>query len=233
MAFQYLRDIGASDSDDVVRRGVSYFVSTYDAERKGWTTVSNEVNDAPHAPCWQYNEDGTALDQTGWGNPSAEIVGYLHKYSGLVPAGLLSEVTEQAQNNVEALPGAIDTYSMFCFLRMLDTIPETTKSPLLGNLKTSARLGLDSDHNWPGTGAELLWYAPSPDSYLAETMAAEIVSQLDEEIAKQADYGAWFLYWTWGGQYEEAWAPTEREWKGYLTVQTLKVLRAYVRIEGV
>ncbi len=232
VAFQHLKEIGASDLEDIVKRGVSYFVSTYDAGRNGWTTVSKEVNDAPHAPWWQYNEDGAAFDQTGWANPSAEIVGYLHEYSGLVPAGLLSEVTERAKADVEALPDAIDTFAMFCYLRLLDTVPETIKSPLLDKLKRSARLGLDSDKDWPGTGAEILSYAPSPDSYLAETLADEIESQLDEEITKQADNGSWLPDWTWGGQYEEAWQVAEREWRGYLTVQTLKVLWAYGRIEG-
>ena len=215
-----------------MQKGIQYFISTYDPDRKGWLSTPREVNDEPHAPWWHHEDGGNAVDKLGWGNPSAEIVGYLHEYAGLVPDGFLCKVTEMANAQVEALPDEIDVHTTLCYLRMLDTVPEPTKSISLEKLKNSARRGIESSPDWPGVGTDLRGYAPSPASYLADVLADRMRQYLDDEITNQAEGGSWLPNWTWGGRYENAWKEAEREWKGFLTVQALKTLRAYGRIES-
>ena len=47
------------------------------------------------------------------------------------------------------------------------------------------------------------------------------------EIDRQGDDGAWSPNWSWEG---DAWQQAERDWKGWLTVNVLRSLRAFGRI---
>lgn len=227
VAFQYLGEVNAAADEELVRRGIGYFISSYDTEQERWHQPGKEVNDAPHAPWWRYEE---GRDTFGWDNPGVEIVGYLHRYSSLVPQDFLSGVTEVALAHIRAAPDdSIDVHSMLSYLRGLDFLPEPSKSIALEKIIKSAQTDVTSSPEWPGQGARLSWYAPTPTSPLADTLKAEIERNLDSEINDQAEDGSWLPNWSWG-QYEDAWEDAKRDWKGYLTVQMLKTLRAYGRI---
>jgi len=47
----------------------------------GWCSVPVTVNGYPHAPWWKHRNDigMTAIDYS-WGNPTAELIGYLYEY---------------------------------------------------------------------------------------------------------------------------------------------------------
>ena len=52
-----------------MRRGIEYYVATYDAADARWPIVPPAVEDAPHAPWWTYSDveesfDGFALNPT-------------------------------------------------------------------------------------------------------------------------------------------------------------------------
>jgi len=73
--------------------------------------------------------------------------------------------------------------------------------------------------------------AESPDSPFAGQLAGAIERNLDYEIEQQGADGAWAPSWTWFGQYDETWPQAEREWKGVLTVKTLRQLNNFARLE--
>ncbi len=228
VAFQYLGEVNATAEEELVRRGIGYFMTSYDTEQKRWHQPGKEVNDAPHAPWWRYEE---GRDTFGWANPGVEIVGYLHKYSNLVPQDFLSDVIEIALSHIRAAPddSSIDVHSMLSYLRGLDFLPEPGKSIALEKIIKSAQTDVASSPDWPGQGARLSWYAPTPNSPLADALKDEIERNLDSEIDDQAEDGSWLPNWSWH-QYEDAWEEAKQEWKGYLTVQMLKTLRAYGRL---
>lgn len=81
-AFQKLEDFDKDEINrDLVKKGIKYFEDTFNPERNRWFAVTKEVNDYPHPPWWHYDEEkqGTLIDES-WGNPTAEIIGYLKKY---------------------------------------------------------------------------------------------------------------------------------------------------------
>ena len=55
---------------------------------------------------------------------------------------------------------------------------------------------------------------------------------LDWEIEHQEADGSWRPNWDWGGAFPEAWAQAERWWRGDVTLRTLRMLRAYGRIDA-
>lgn len=232
VGFQVLREISRPSSNNVVRKGIAYLLATYDPAKRGWPSAPKEINDEPHARWWHYMDDqGDDIAPTGWGNPSAEIVGCLREHTSLVSADFLEEVTDLVLSNISSLSNEIDIHVTLCYLRMADTLPEDSRNLVIEKLNQSVSLSIAGNPDWPGHEPALFWYAPTPDSPLAEVLFATMANRLDEEIERQGEDGSWDPTWHWG-QYEEAWQHARLEWKGYLTLYTMLALRAYGRIEG-
>ena len=81
VALQRLRELPAAADHPLVVGAMRYLLDTYDSSALAWPFVPPQVDDAPHAPWWQYDAD---LSQY-LANPRAEIVGYLFDYPDLVP----------------------------------------------------------------------------------------------------------------------------------------------------
>jgi hypothetical protein len=86
---------------------------------------------------------------------------------------------------------------------------------------------------WTDYVSKPLKLAPLPDSPLADVLRAEVQANLDWEIDQQADDGAWEPNWSWRGAFPADWEQARREWRGVLTLERLRSLRAFGRIEGV
>ena len=98
IGFQILREIQAPARHIGVQQGIQYFIDTYDESQQVWHIVPPEVEEAPHAPWWNY-ESTTESFGRFLVNPRAEIAGYLHEFSDSVPTELLQTLTT-------AVPGA-------------------------------------------------------------------------------------------------------------------------------
>ena len=72
----------------------------------------------------------------------------------------------------------------------------------------------------------------TPDSPYATLMPEAIRYNLDYVIENQADDGSWRPAWNWGDAFPDAWPEAERQWSGAITLERLKQLSAYGRIEG-
>lgn len=232
IAFQYLREVGASSDNPLVQDGIRYFINTYNQERKGWQGVPPEVNDVPHAPWWQVDAnapvDATALEKA-WPNPSAEIVGYLNAHADLVPPEFLQQVNEQALANLKNQPQEMEPHDLLCFIQMSQTLPEPLKAEALQQIRDRARKSVPlSAEGYPPP----YWFATSPSAPLAELIKEEAEQSLLYQLRQQAEEGCWKPNWAWG-QYEDAWTKAEQEWKGHLTVKLLHTLQQYGKIEGI
>ena len=124
VAFLHLRELGATDADDLVKRVIRYFLDTYDEQGQTWHRTPREINDYPHAPWWRHPEEEGAEDPFGWGNPNCEIIGYLYEYQSLVPDDFLAKVTRLASDHIAALPDSVDVHAMECYLRLAETFPQ-------------------------------------------------------------------------------------------------------------
>ncbi len=72
--------------------------------------------------------------------------------------------------------------------------------------------------------------AKSPDSFYAKKYNESIILNLNWLEDQQDPQGYWMPTWSWG-QFESEWELAREEWKGVLTLDYLRVLRAYNRIE--
>jgi hypothetical protein len=170
----------------------------------------------PHAPWW-VPEQGHPASVIATGL----IAGTLHARGVSHP--WLDRATELMWARLGSLaePSA---YDMFGVLRFLQHVPDRDRAReafgRVGPLIIDRKL-VTLDPETPGEVHFPLDFAPEPDS-LARGLFdhATIKAHVDHLAQAQLDDGGWTFNWL-------AWSPAaEREWRGFLTVDALRVLRA-------
>jgi hypothetical protein len=235
IALRILKESGMPAEHPMVRRAVAYLQSTLDEERGTWRVVPADTNDYPHAPWW-HDEDGS-LARTFDDFlviPRAELVGMVHHYGVLVAAGWLEELTERTVRDIETIElgtGGGDDLVYALALAATEALPERYRERLLARIRTVAPQVVSRDPaEWGSYCITPLKVAPRPDSVVADLLAEIVPVQLDYLIGQQSAAGSWDPVWSWGDAYPEAWERAKREWRGELTLNTLKTLRAYGRL---
>jgi hypothetical protein len=213
MALRVLHEADAWD-DTLVLGACDWLASVAPAEG-GAAFVEPTLAGWPHAPWWVPEEDHPAsLIATGM------IAGTLHARG--VSHSWLDRATEVMWTRIGRLtePGG---YEMLGVLRFLQHVPDRDRAltvfgqvgPLIVDQKLAA-----IDPEAAGETHGVLDFAPEPDS-LARSLFddATIEAHLDHLAQAQLDDGGWTFNWP-------AWSlAAERDWRGFLTVDALRVLR--------
>jgi hypothetical protein len=186
----------------------------------GASFVEPSVEGWPHAPWWQAEEGRPAsLFTTGQIAATLHARGVEHRW--------LEGATDLLWRRIDALedPGP---YELRGVVRFLDHVPDRNRAEQA--FERVGRLLLDRDVVAldPDAGGEVhtpLDFAPSPDSIARRLFdEATIDAHLDHLAAGQADDGGWTFNWL-------AWSPVAAsEWRGSITVDALRVLRANGRL---
>ncbi|MFI8688309.1 hypothetical protein [Rossellomorea sp. NPDC077527] len=227
IGLQNAKNIGLASDHPIVQKALEYLHHTYDEEIQGWNAVSERVNSVPHAPWWHFDpKKGHCGVQTTWANPNAEIVGYFHRYSP--QHSRLSEWTDKALHELKQLPHPIDMHDFLCYARMLQEVHGETKSTLYTILISHVRDTVCTDPSkWNEYVAKPLQVANEPASPFFEALKEEVHIQLNQEAINQYPQGYWQPNWSWFGQFENTWPIAETEWRGILTLEMLRVFKAY------
>lgn len=215
IAFQYLREFGVTSESLIVKRGVRYFLETYDQELGMW----------PPRPGLSEDEIKNRIPQQ-WGNPSAEIIAYLWLYQDLVPRDFLEDVTKRAMANLRATTVPIFAFADMCFLKLADFLEPAFQEEICKKVTAGVWENLQLDHKQWKTRyfVKPYWYARTPRAPLYEILAEEINACLDFEIETQELEGCFKLTWEVTGR--------ERNiWKSIWTMEILRVLDAFDRLE--
>jgi len=170
----------------------------------------------PHAPWWQpAPEPAASLVQTG------QVAGLLYARGSSHP--WLAPATQVMWAGIETLdqPGA---YEIFGVLAFLEQVPDRARAAAAFErvgalLRASGLVSID-----PGAAGEAytpLDFAPLPGSLARPLFDPEVIeAHLDRLAAGQLDDGGWMFGWP-------SWSPAaEADWRGFLTVDALRVLRA-------
>jgi len=196
-----------------------------------WPIVGKDVGLAPHAPWWAWSEDLAA----GWNgfrfNPTAEILTHLYHWRAATPPSLFECVEAGLRRTlaeIELLEGA---YDLKCAIRLAaaDGLPADLAKPLDALVRRSIAAHDPADEHASPFDA-----APTPSSPFADLVDGRIEAALISLIESQAEDGGWLWNpdWAWGFVDKKAWAEAHRDWRGWLTRETLETLMAYGRVEG-
>jgi hypothetical protein len=214
-----LMDVADAWDEQLVRAAIDWLVTVAPAE--GGAAFMEPTGAAgPHAPWWVPEEGHPAsLIQTG------QISGLLYSRGFAHP--WLDGATEVMWSRIEKLTEP-SGYEMFGVLAFLQHVPDRARAaeafsrvgPLL---VTRGLVALDPEA--AGETQTPLDFAPLPDSIARALFdEATISTHLDHLAGGQRDDGGWMFNWL-------SWSPAaEADWRGFLTVENLRLLRANGRL---
>ncbi len=232
MALRVLDEADAWD-ENLIRGACDWLTAVAPAEG-GAAFVEPNLAAWPHAPWWVPEEGHPAsLVATGM------IAGTLHARGVSHP--WLDGATEVMWTRIGALSAGqggtnpkaplappAGGYEMFGVLRFLQHVPDRARAReafgRVGPLLIERNL-VALDPEAPGEVHRVLDFAPEPDS-LARDLFDDVTvkAHLDHLAQAQRDDGGWTFNWP-------AWSPAaELDWRGFLTVDALRVLRANGRL---
>lgn len=237
IALRILKDLRCPAGHSMVRRSVQYLLNTFDDIARVWRVAPHDTNDHPRAPWWRDENGSLARTFDGYViNPRAEIVGQLHHYAVLVPDEWLFDVTEDTLTALETVEplGAGGGDDLVCAIRLAETeaVPDYFCERLVNRIRAVApAVVCRNPEAWNSYTITPLKLAQSPQSLVADLLWEDLQRNLDVVIEQQTRAGCWEPVWSWGDFYPEAWEQARQEWRGYLTLDNLLVLRAFGRIE--
>lgn len=214
-AFEVLDELDAF-SDPMVLRACDYLVTITEPDG-GVPFMLPSARDYPKAPWWDTEDDppGSLL-------PTAGIAAQLYKHG--IDHPWLNTATEFCWRKIDSLD-ATNPYEMRFILPFLENSPDPTRAE-----KAFARISpmifkqnlVALDPAATGEVHTPLHFAPQPDSLARRLFTDEVIEAHLKALAEaQADDGGWFFNW-------QEWNPlTTAEWRGWVTIDALKTLRAY------
>lgn len=214
VALQYISQLNVGESHPLVKQATQYFLDTFHEEKMGWEFAPIELQDAPRAPWWDYQE--LTADKIKWANPGAEIVGYLHQFKGLVDPGFLTRITEFAIDCLNLHPDQMEMHDLLCYLRMADRLSEKDQERVFKKLDRAVRSTVATNPNeWNRYCLLPLQVVDSPGSRFAAAFDQKLIQQnLDFIIDTQTEDGSWQPAWSWG-RFEEEWKDCRKRMEGY------------------
>jgi hypothetical protein len=236
VALRYLAEVEAGADHALVRRAVAYLEQTLEPATRAWRIVPEATADAPHAPWWAQE----ALEERFGGfaiNPRADLLAQLYALGPAADEGWLDTLAEDVVRTAETRASTgLEMHDLIGLVRLLDAphlSPALRRRLLdLAAPRAAADVGRTPD-DWDAYGLGPLALAPRPDAALAGVLVEPLHAQLDHLIDTQAEDGAWWPNWSWGeGADPDAWASSRTAWAGMLTLDALRQLRAFGRLEG-
>lgn len=221
LALHVMDEIGYFAPD--VLDGIVRYLQRITLPGGGMPYVFRSAAEYPHAPWWAAERDDVPSV-----NPTGRLIGLLYKQR------VFTDIYEQewfVKNTAylwrlfeeEEQPGGY--HDAVNWLEFLQHAPDRERArPHLERL--DAWLGrpgtIELDPDAEGYAQKVLDWAPAPDSYAAKFVSeADVRVHVQALIRQQRDDGGWPNNW------EPISPGVEMEWRGWLTVERLKTLRAY------
>ena len=227
-ALRVLLEAGAWDT--ALADGACGWLAAHAPPGGGVVFVDRSVEDWPHAPWWVPEEGGPASPIC-----TGLLAGTLHAAAAVRGVGVvgggpahpwLSQATELLWSRIDALAD-VGPYDMRALFWFLDHVPDRDRAPR-GHGEDRARSESSRrryrpalDPEAPGEVHFPLDFAPLPGSLARSLFDRQTIDAgLDHLAAAQLPDGGWTFNWM-------AWSPAaEREWRGHMTVEALRLLRA-------
>lgn len=230
-----LRYLNLVDSNEraqkMIAMSIKYLENTFDNDRNGWYSVPCKVNDYPHAPWWEFKYDinMTVIDYS-WGNPTAEIIGYLYKYRQYLNKIDIYSLLDYAVNSFNERTEFKSEHELFCYIRLYNILNDEYRNMLEKPIERAiSELININESEWTN-------YVPAPLRFINFNsknyfgIEDEYINQnLDYIIDKFEENGKLLPTWQWG-VYLEHWEISKKEWIGILTFEGLLSLLKFDRL---
>jgi hypothetical protein len=143
-------------------------------------------------------------------------------------------VTQSVVDYLLSQPDQMEMHDLLCYMRFFETpnLAPNLQSKLMEKLKRIVNTIVERDpERWKNYGLQPLAVITSPDSPFVADFANAIEQNLDFIIQSQGEDGGWTPNWSWGDQWQVEWEQSKREVSGVITLDNLRKLREFGRIE--
>ena len=233
IALDILRRVGANEETSGLPAALVYLMDNYDVETERWPIISPAVEDAPHAPWWDFAASATNF-RGFWANPRASVVGYLWQYRKLVPSPFVEGALRLAATDLLTYSQTMEMHDLVCYVDLLETegLPGEMRENMIDKLRRVVVRSVVMDPaEWNDYNLKPLTVVRSPQSELAAAVDPAVLNaNLDYLLDTQEADGTWGPNWAWDFIDADAWAVAEREWRGVLTLRNLETLQAFGRL---
>ena len=232
IGLRHLSKINNNDrAQKMIASAVEYLETTFDKSRKGWYSVPSNVNKYPHAPWWEFINDinMTVIDYS-WGNPTAELIGYLYKYKEHLNNLDIYSLINYAITNLNERTEFKSEHEIYCYIRMYNTLDKEFSD----QIEDAIKLAISQLVNINET--EWISYVPTPLKFI-EIDSKNFFGIERKFIDRNLDYlvdrltsdGKILPTWQWE-KYLEQWEISKVEWIGLLTLDALLYLFKFNKI---
>lgn len=233
-AFEIFHEIEMPGGSDPVQAGLAYLLDAYDSRGQFWPMVPPEVEDAPHAPWWTYENTAASFDGFAI-NPTAAVLGHLFAYAHVLPKPIaLFEIAHEVTRRIVAKAPKLDLNEVHTVMQLhaAPELPGDLRTELQQALEVIIPAAVETDpDNWRNYTLQPLDVAPAPDSLGARLLPESLLQQnLQVWLDSQLPDGSWPIPWNWSFVDAAAWEQAERDWKGIQIVQRLRTLRAWAQV---
>ena len=220
-----------SEAKKMIKKAIAYLEDTFDGERFGWYAVSEKVNDYPRAPWWEYDkETGRTMIDNHWGNPTAELIGYLVRYKRYLKKLNTHDLIEYAITHYIKESKLESEHEIYCYIRLYHQLDKKNQQRLYARLKEAVSHLINPEMDqWTN-------YVPMPLNFIHmdsdETFDIDVKdmqNNLDYFVDKLTDIGCFEPAWAWG-TYKNEWIVSKEHWTGILTLQVLQKLKQFNRL---
>jgi len=231
IGLQILADLETPASDPWVESALRYLVHTRDDSLALWPPVPPSVVNFPHAPWWKPRPRPAAELAL---NPTAELVGYFFRWWEAGVAAPVQEWLDETQRQILSLQ-TMEPHDLMCCVRLAESpgVPREAQSVIAEHLLGLVGGAVETDPTaWDTYGVKPLTAAPRPDSLLSPALAKPIAQQLEYELGRQDESGAWQPHWDWGESYPDVWVSVRPVVAADNTLRTLRALSAWDYVEA-
>jgi hypothetical protein len=216
-----------NESIDLMKRSLNYLEGTFNPELFGWDIIPKEAELSPRAVWWKYG-----VFRGNWGNPNADIICSFMDYRNEYTLSNLNSLIDYAIENLMHKCDLTEMHELFCYLHLSERLDDDRKVIIIEKLNSFMDncISINTDDR-NGYGATPLQVVDSPKSSYYDKYLELIPLELDNLINQQSEDGSWEPNWSWY-QFEEEWLTAKEEWKGILTLNALRILRNFKRIEN-
>ena len=232
-----LRHLSKIDNSDraqyMIEKAIEYLETSFDVDRNGWYSVPSIVNKYPHAPWWEFKDDinMTVIDYS-WGNPTAELIGYLYKYKKYLNNLDVYSLINYAITNLNKRTEFNSEHEIFCYIRLYNILDLKFSNQIKDTLKLAvSQLVNINPSDW-------INYVPTPLKFIEIESkdffgnGHKLIDQnLDYLVDRLEDEGKIVPSWQWD-KYLEEWEIAKKEWMGILILEVLLSLFKFKRIDN-
>ncbi len=232
-ALELFADLNVTCGEPMIKKAIEFLMRTYDRDNHVWRIIPETAEASPHAPWWNNNR----LEETFGNflaNPRANICGYLFHYHELTSKDFRTDLLTRILAHMETEEDKVSGDTLLCYLSLsqCNNLPMDASALLKQKLVQMIPASIETDNTkWGEYCLKPTWAVKSPHSPYHHLIAEAIDKNLDYEIQNQEEDGSWKPFWNWAGAYPQDWQSAEREWRGKITLDVLRVLAAFGKME--